>query len=159
MSAWWGWRRRLGVVHGESVDACFISNACVHCFRAPLVYIAASLAPAALLPACRRADLTARLLRRYAATRLQLCRFACRHQQSLAALLVVELVLCAVWLTVWLLRSLPRGAAAVAAAACSSPTRRHTRSQFMTILTEAAPADWQAAGTSKELRQPLLSKE
>ena len=143
--------------------SCLITSACWHICSDFLHYTHSlfppSVTPLVPSPHRRRADFTARLLRRYAATRLQLCRCACRHQQSLAALLIVELALCAVWLTVWLLRSLPRGAAAVAA--CSSPTRgHHTRSsQFMTILTEAAPAGWQAAGSSRqELQQPLLPK-
>ena len=113
-------------------------------------------------PPCRPApSLAAALHRRYAATRLALCRFACQRQQALALLLVVELALCVAWLAISLLRG-----AGVAAGAeeedeqeagamrgyhRGTSEQQQQEKQQQVLIASAADPQWQA-----ELKRPLL---
>lgn len=113
-----------------------------------------------LSPSCRRRapDFATAARRRYLAARLALCRFACQHQQTLAALLVVELALCCAWAALWLLRGrAPRdggdedeqGSTYQRDGGDQPAAARPT--QF--LIASAADPQWQ-----DELKQPLLPR-
>lgn len=140
-----------GVVQQVTFSTCSLARQQIPTWAAP----APCLCPPWRSPA---PDFAAAARRRYLAARLALCRFACQHQQTLAALLVAEVALCCAWLALWLLRGrvAAEGSEEEEQERCYEHGGRlcwAPAGQPQFLIASAADPQWHA-----ELKQPLLPR-
>ena len=86
-----------------------------------------------------------------------MCHLACRHQSTLGVLLAIELLLCAAWLAIWLLRGGACGACGLCTACAVSGRSAPGDAAPHQFVVCAADPQWHEGGAAAELQRPLLS--